>query len=135
MKEGVLTLPFSSSILVVETPEEILTDKLRALYERPYLKGRDSMIFGFPTMLGPNVLNSWIGSSNPTFVPSARFEVLLSFWKKNPKKNYWRPSGPTFDVFSRLLFTRFLKLQPLPRSFKPWKKSCLLLSKTDWKIC
>ena len=28
MKEGVLTLPFSSSILVVETPEEILGDKL-----------------------------------------------------------------------------------------------------------
>jgi predicted nucleotidyltransferase component of viral defense system len=41
MKEGVLALPFSSSVLVVETPEEILTDKLRALYERPYLKGRD----------------------------------------------------------------------------------------------
>jgi len=41
MKEGVLALPFSSSILVVETPEEILTDKLRVLYERPYLKGRD----------------------------------------------------------------------------------------------
>ena len=41
MKEGFLTLPYSSSILVVETPEEILTDKLRALYERPYLKGRD----------------------------------------------------------------------------------------------
>jgi len=41
MKEGILTLPFSSSILIVETPEEILTDKLRALYERPYLKGRD----------------------------------------------------------------------------------------------
>jgi predicted nucleotidyltransferase component of viral defense system len=41
MKEGELALPFSSSILVVETPEEILTDKLRALYERPYLKGRD----------------------------------------------------------------------------------------------
>jgi predicted nucleotidyltransferase component of viral defense system len=41
MKEGLLTLPYSSSILVVETPEEILTDKLRALYERRYLKGRD----------------------------------------------------------------------------------------------
>jgi predicted nucleotidyltransferase component of viral defense system len=41
MKEGSLTLPFSSSILVVENPEEILTDKLRAIYERPYLKGRD----------------------------------------------------------------------------------------------
>jgi len=41
MKEGIFTLPFSSSILVVEKPEEILTDKLRALYERAYLKGRD----------------------------------------------------------------------------------------------
>ncbi len=41
MKQGLLTLPYSSSILVVETPEEILTDKLRALYERRYLKGRD----------------------------------------------------------------------------------------------
>jgi len=26
---------------VVETPEEILSDKVRALLERPYLKGRD----------------------------------------------------------------------------------------------
>jgi predicted nucleotidyltransferase component of viral defense system len=41
MREGTLTLPFSSSIVHVETPEEILSDKLRALFERPYLKGRD----------------------------------------------------------------------------------------------
>jgi len=41
MREGVFTLPYSSSILSVEVPEEILTDKLRALFERPYLKGRD----------------------------------------------------------------------------------------------
>lgn len=41
MRQGLLTLPYSSSILIVQTPEEILTDKLRALYERPYLKGRD----------------------------------------------------------------------------------------------
>jgi predicted nucleotidyltransferase component of viral defense system len=41
MRQGTLTLPYSSSIVTVETPEEILTDKLRALFERPYLKGRD----------------------------------------------------------------------------------------------
>lgn len=39
--EGKLILPYSSSIILTETPEEILSDKIRALYERKYLKGRD----------------------------------------------------------------------------------------------
>jgi predicted nucleotidyltransferase component of viral defense system len=53
MREGSLTLPYSSSILSVETPEEILTDKLRALLERSYLKGRDLYDLWFlHTMLG-----------------------------------------------------------------------------------
>lgn len=38
---GHLFLPYSSTIILVKTPEEILTDKIRALYERQYLKGRD----------------------------------------------------------------------------------------------
>lgn len=38
---GHLFLPYSSTIILAETPEEILTDKIRALYERQYLKGRD----------------------------------------------------------------------------------------------
>lgn len=38
---GHLFMPYSSAIVLVETLEEILTDKIRALYERPYLKGRD----------------------------------------------------------------------------------------------
>jgi predicted nucleotidyltransferase component of viral defense system len=38
---GYLFLPYSGTIILVETPEEILTDKIRALYERQYLKGRD----------------------------------------------------------------------------------------------
>ena len=38
---GHLFLPYSSTIILVETLEEILTDKVRALYERQYLKGRD----------------------------------------------------------------------------------------------
>ena len=36
-----LVLPYTSSILVAETPAEILSDKIRALYERHYIKGRD----------------------------------------------------------------------------------------------
>ena len=38
---GKLIIPYSSSIVLAETPEEILSDKIRALYERKYLKGRD----------------------------------------------------------------------------------------------
>lgn len=38
---GNLIMPYSSSIILIETPEEILSDKIRALYERQYLKGRD----------------------------------------------------------------------------------------------
>lgn len=39
--EGKLIIPYSSSIILAEIPEEILSDKIRALYERKYLKGRD----------------------------------------------------------------------------------------------
>jgi predicted nucleotidyltransferase component of viral defense system len=41
MAEGQLLLPYTSSILLAETAEEILSDKIRALLERKYLKGRD----------------------------------------------------------------------------------------------
>jgi predicted nucleotidyltransferase component of viral defense system len=38
---GLLFFSSSSSVVAVETLEEILSDKIRALYERKYLKGRD----------------------------------------------------------------------------------------------
>jgi len=38
---GKLVIPYSSSIILAETPDEILSDKIRALYERKYIKGRD----------------------------------------------------------------------------------------------
>jgi len=38
---GELRIPRPNSVLVVETPAELLSDKVRALLERPYLKGRD----------------------------------------------------------------------------------------------
>jgi predicted nucleotidyltransferase component of viral defense system len=41
IRGGELVIPYSSSIVLAETPEEILSDKIRAVYERKYLKGRD----------------------------------------------------------------------------------------------
>ncbi len=38
---GIFKIPRPSAVLVVETLQEILSDKIRALMERPYLKGRD----------------------------------------------------------------------------------------------
>ncbi|MEW6668646.1 MAG: nucleotidyl transferase AbiEii/AbiGii toxin family protein [Thermodesulfobacteriota bacterium] len=40
-REGGLKSPGAQTIVNVETTEEILSDKLRALLERPYTKGRD----------------------------------------------------------------------------------------------
>jgi predicted nucleotidyltransferase component of viral defense system len=41
MSGGQLLMPYTSSIVLAETDEEILSDKIRALFERKYLKGRD----------------------------------------------------------------------------------------------
>jgi predicted nucleotidyltransferase component of viral defense system len=41
MSGGQLVLPYTSSILLAETAEEILSNKMRVLFERKYLKGRD----------------------------------------------------------------------------------------------
>lgn len=38
---GDFRIPRPSAVLIAETTEEILSDKVRALLERPYLKGRD----------------------------------------------------------------------------------------------
>jgi predicted nucleotidyltransferase component of viral defense system len=38
---GKLIMPYSSSIIISENPDELLSDKIRALYERSYIKGRD----------------------------------------------------------------------------------------------
>ena len=41
LASGKLIMSYSSSVILAETAEEILSDKIRALYERTYLKGRD----------------------------------------------------------------------------------------------
>lgn len=47
--EGLLRLPPLTALVQVETAEEILSDKLRALLERPYIKGRDFFDLWFLT--------------------------------------------------------------------------------------
>jgi predicted nucleotidyltransferase component of viral defense system len=41
IRGGDLILPYASSLILAETLEEILSDKIRALFERNYVKGRD----------------------------------------------------------------------------------------------
>jgi predicted nucleotidyltransferase component of viral defense system len=88
MKEGLLTLPYSSSILVVETPEEILTDKLRALYERPYLKGRDVYDLWFVhSMLGARTHLEQLDRKLKAYVRPFRVTQKATFFlKQNSKK-------------------------------------------------
>jgi predicted nucleotidyltransferase component of viral defense system len=87
MKEGVLTLPFSSSILIVETPEEILTDKLRALYERPYLKGRDLYDLWFlRSMLGVQIRLEQLDEKLQSYVRPFRLARRAAFFLKKESK-------------------------------------------------
>ena len=88
MKEGLLTLPYSSSILIVETPEEVLTDKLRALYERPYLKGRDLYDLWFlHSMLGARTHLEQLDRKLKSYVRPFRVARRTTFFfKKEFKK-------------------------------------------------
>jgi len=53
---GQLVLPYTSSILVVETADEILSDKIRALFEGKFLKGRDVFdLWWLTTQMGVRV--------------------------------------------------------------------------------
>jgi predicted nucleotidyltransferase component of viral defense system len=88
MKEGILALPFSSSILIVESPEEILTDKLRALFERPYLKGRDLYDLWFlHSMLGVKTHLEQLDQKFKFYVRPFRAARRATFFlKKGSKK-------------------------------------------------
>lgn len=87
MREGVLTLPFSSSIVVVEAPEEILTDKLRALYERPYLKGRDLYDLWFlHSMLGVRISLEPLDRKLKSYVRPFRAARKATFFLKKESK-------------------------------------------------
>jgi predicted nucleotidyltransferase component of viral defense system len=79
---GKLVIPYSSSIVLCETPEEIMSDKIRALYERKYLKGRDIYDFWW-IIKNLKVAPKWIEArekfsmyKNP-FVPAREADFFL----------------------------------------------------------
>jgi hypothetical protein len=80
---GQLILPYASSVILVETPEEVLSDKVRALFERTYLKGRDIYdIWWIVTQMGvkPNwpVTAKKLSMYQTPFVPARKSDFFLS---------------------------------------------------------
>jgi len=69
---GQLVLPYTSSIILAETPGEILSDKIRALFERRYIKGRDIYdIWWIVTQLG--IKPNWSITQKKLSMYQARF--------------------------------------------------------------
>ncbi|MEN8244857.1 MAG: nucleotidyl transferase AbiEii/AbiGii toxin family protein [Thermodesulfobacteriota bacterium] len=70
--KGDLILPYTSSIILTETPQEILSDKIRALYERRYLKGRD--IYDIWWMVNQlNISPDWLNTQKKLSMYAAAF--------------------------------------------------------------
>lgn len=80
---GQLILPYTSSIVLVETPEEILSDKIRALFERRYIKGRDIYdLWWLVTQMGVkprwSVAQKKLSMYKARFVPARRADHFLT---------------------------------------------------------
>lgn len=129
MRDGTLIIPYSSSILSVETPEEILTDKLRALFERPYLKGRDLFDLWFlHTMLNAQINLSDLGQKLKSYMRPFRPARKAAFFLKKENDELLRQTLETdlrpflpssiYEEMERSGFAKILRvieeiLQPL----------------------
>lgn len=83
---GDFRIPRPSTVLVVETPAEILSDKIRALLERRYIKGRDIYdIWYLRSALGASVLKEQV---------EKKFGMYLWPFKASRKLTFFiNPSG------------------------------------------
>ena len=80
---GQLILPYTSSIILAETPEEILSDKIRALFERTYIKGRDIYdLWWIVTQMGVkpcwSVVRKKLSMYLAPFVPARKVDCFLN---------------------------------------------------------
>jgi predicted nucleotidyltransferase component of viral defense system len=80
---GQLILPYTSSIVLTETPEEILSDKIRALFERRYIKGRDIYnLWWIVTQMGVkprwSVAQKKLSMYQARFVPARKADHFLT---------------------------------------------------------
>jgi hypothetical protein len=80
---GQLILPYASSIILAETPEEILSDKIRALFERRYIKGRDIYdLWWIVTQVGIkprwSITREKLSMYQARFVPARKVDFFLT---------------------------------------------------------
>jgi len=80
---GQLILPYTSSIVLAETPEEILSDKVRALFERKYIKGRDIYdLWWIVTQMGIkprwSITQEKLSMYQARFVPTRKVDFFLA---------------------------------------------------------
>lgn len=85
---GIFKIPSPHSIIVVETPEEILSDKVRSLLERKYLKGRDFYDIWFLThslqvRCTPGMLRNKFSLYEEPFVERRPLEYFLTLAQDN----------------------------------------------------
>jgi predicted nucleotidyltransferase component of viral defense system len=73
IRQGDLVLPYASSLIIAETLDEILSDKIRALFERTYIKGRDIYdIWWLVAQVG--VTSDWGRTKNKLSMYRTRFK-------------------------------------------------------------
>lgn len=94
IKEGKLIIPYSSSIILAETPDEILSDKIRALYERKYIKGRDIYDIWF--------INTQLKVSPNWRTVREKFELYEATFTLAREINYFQQSKNTINIVGAL---------------------------------
>jgi predicted nucleotidyltransferase component of viral defense system len=94
VKEGKLIIPYSSSIILAETPDEILSDKIRALYERKYIKGRDIYDIWF--------INTQLKVSANWRTVREKFEIYQATFTLAREINYFQQSKNTVNIVGAL---------------------------------
>lgn len=136
---GEFRIPSPNSIILVETMEEILSDKIRALLERDYLKGRDFYDIWFLTSLGvrclPDLFKRKTIMYKAPFILKREMEFFLNpgFNEKKEiieaiKQDLSRFLSPReMSMFENNRFNDFFNA--LRVVFVPLKESGILLSK------
>ena len=105
---GEFRIPNPNSVIIVETKEEILSDKIRALFEREYLKGRDFYDLWF--------LNSLKVSCKSSLV-ERKLRMYKAFFKKKRDLEYFiNPSAKNKEKIIEAMqndLSRFLSPQEM----------------------
>jgi predicted nucleotidyltransferase component of viral defense system len=87
---GEFRIPNPNSIILVETKEEILSDKVRALLEREYLKGRDFYDIWFLHSLNvrciPDLVRRKLFMYKAPFTPKRKIDFFLNSSTKGRKE-------------------------------------------------